>query len=75
MLFRGGEVLIVRIRLAYVFSENKSSSLNGSIRNNVLREIQVSEIFRNNAKDMTIYGLWGPFLRMGVRETIVFRFL
>lgn len=31
---------------------------------------------RNNAEDMTIYGVWGSLSKdMGVRETIVFRFL
>ena len=31
---------------------------------------------RNNAEDMTIYGVWGSLSNdMGVRETIVFRYV
>ena len=54
------------------FLRIKALRLNGSIGNNVLRKIQVSEILRNNAEDMTIYGVWGSLSKaMGVRETIV----
>ena len=46
------------------FLRIKALHLNGSIGNNVLRKIQVSEILRNNVEDMIIYGVWGPFLRI-----------